>query len=90
MDLVLRATPDGFSSLLVVKTKKGADQIAAVTPTLAVRGPARVLPASGGGLRLVTADGRVLLEGSDGLMWDSAGDVTPATSSQEGFTALRI
>ncbi|MFN8075869.1 MAG: LamG domain-containing protein [Kineosporiaceae bacterium] len=83
VDLVLRSTVDGFTSLLVVKTKKGADSLAAAMPAFTVRGPAQVQKVAAGGVRLVTTAGKVLFEGSDGLMWDSAGDAIPAASGSE-------
>ncbi|MFN8076304.1 MAG: hypothetical protein U0Q15_12900 [Kineosporiaceae bacterium] len=76
VDLVLRATPDGFVSVLVVKTSAALallrDRSSAASFT--VRGPAQVLETGSGGVRVVTTAGRVLFEAGQGLMWDSAGD----------------
>ncbi|WP_147312467.1 LamG-like jellyroll fold domain-containing protein [Thermomonospora umbrina] len=90
VDLVLRATPSGFSHVIRVKTAEAAadSRLAALTLGLGAGG-LKVQSASGGGLTAVDAgSGGVVFRADKPIMWDSpgtapAGAVAPRSSASD-------
>jgi hypothetical protein len=83
VDLVLRALPDGFTYVLVIK-----DAVAAADPglrrvRLAVTGPPLRATANGG-VEAVGPDGAVALVSGRAAMWDSAGATAQSAVSARG------
>lgn len=71
VDLVVRATPTGFSHELVVKTPEAAASDAVREIRYPAGGTAALEPGGDGGLRLVAA-GRVVATAPEAMMWDSS------------------
>ncbi|CAM3424246.1 hypothetical protein STSO111631_18875 [Stackebrandtia soli] len=70
VDLVVRATPRGFTHVLVVKTAEAAADPALSRIRFDTGGDAEVHPAADGGLRVI-GDGENLAAAAPATMWDS-------------------
>ncbi|WP_245563493.1 LamG-like jellyroll fold domain-containing protein [Longispora albida] len=76
VDLALRATPDGFSHVFVVKSPQAAASQKLSELRLGLKGGQGVTVRQGadGGLSAAGPDGKVLAVSSGAAMWDSAGN----------------
>lgn len=80
VDLQLTALSSGYTSVLVVKTAKAAQNPALATIKMSVSGGGLdVSPTADGGFVARDGDGTPVFESPAGRMWDSAGDA-PATA----------
>ncbi|MFI5914516.1 LamG-like jellyroll fold domain-containing protein [Dactylosporangium sp. NPDC051541] len=78
VDLVVRATEDGFSHVLVVKSRAAADSAELRTVRLGLAGTDLTAAVSADGeLRFASRTGAVAVSGSRALMWDAGAGATP-------------
>ncbi|HZM74384.1 MAG TPA: LamG-like jellyroll fold domain-containing protein [Candidatus Limnocylindrales bacterium] len=89
VDLRLTATPTGFEEVLVVKTRKAADNpsLSAVRLGLSTAGLS-VSAAEGGGLQARDANGRVVFASPPPMMWDSSGVGTEGPGGLPRYAAM--
>lgn len=96
VDLQLRALADGFSELLVVKTRQAATQASLRTLRFLTRTAAASLRATaGGGLSVVDSSGYTWFSSPQPLMWDSSAraegtDGDPAHGPADGSRVGRM
>ncbi|MDP9793374.1 hypothetical protein J2S43_001886 [Catenuloplanes nepalensis] len=84
VDLVLRATPTGFTHVLVVKTPAAADDARVRQVGFAVGGDARLVEDPDGGLRAIAGDVEIAAADKP-IMWDSAAPAV-ATNARAAAT----
>ncbi|MFI7662892.1 LamG-like jellyroll fold domain-containing protein [Micromonospora parva] len=72
VDLVVRATPDGFTHVLVVKTPQAARNPAVGQIAFRVGGDVRLRELPGGELQAVAADNSLVGAAPQPVMWDSS------------------
>jgi Concanavalin A-like lectin/glucanases superfamily len=80
VDLVLRATTDGFSHVLVVKNRDAARTLKQVR--FGLDGDLDLATTSTGELAVVTATGAVAATAGQALMWDNRGGSTVTTAGE--------
>ncbi|GAB7046292.1 LamG domain-containing protein [Catenuloplanes indicus] len=79
VDLVLRATPTGFTHVLVVRTPEAADDARVRQVGFTVGGDARLVEDPDGGLRAIAGDVEIA-SADKPIMWDSAAPAAAATA----------
>lgn len=88
VDLQLTATLEGYREVLVVKSAEAAANPLLAEIRMDVRGEGLLIrPGPAGGLSAIDEDGNVAFSGPAGLMWDSAGGVSPGPQARSGTKA---
>jgi hypothetical protein len=87
VDLRVRALADGFSYVLIVKTRDALRSMALRRIPMAVSGPA--LRAAGDHLEVIGRDGSVVLTSGAATAWDSSGEGTVAGLPPAAAAAAR-
>ncbi|MVO83526.1 DNRLRE domain-containing protein [Streptomyces sp. p1417] len=91
VDLVVRAEPEGFAHLLVVKSAKAAANpaLAAVDLPVTTRGVTLGQDARGGLVAKDTQDGGTVFEAPQPVMWDSSGESRSAARRKPSAAAAQ-
>lgn len=82
VDLVVRATPEGFGYTVVVKNREAASDPAVQRLQLALASGLTYQQNADGMIEAVNGAGEVAVTTGDALMWDSATDAVPAEGGE--------